>query len=79
MAVLDLRPRLAAIRRKRFLRRYGVMPFPPAGSSFYAANLRLALLPMMLAYVWMDETRRYAEAMLAALALSREPTRPRQL
>lgn len=68
MAVLDLRPRLAAIRRKRFLRRYGVMPFPPAASSLYAANLRLALLPVMLAYVWADEMRRYTMAMLTALA-----------
>ena len=58
MAVLDLRPRLAAIRRKRFLPRYGVMPLPPAASSFYAASLRLTLLPVMLTYVWVDEMRR---------------------
>lgn len=73
MAVLDLRPRLASIRRKRLLRRYGVIPFPPATSSYYAANLRLAWLNIMLAYVWADEIRRYAEAIMAATA----PPRPK--
>lgn len=71
MAVLDLRPRLAAIRRRRFLRRYGVVPLPPTASSFYAANLRLLSLPMMLAWVWADEMRRYTEAIVAAVAASR--------
>lgn len=71
MAVLDLRPRLAANRRRRFLRRRGVTSLPPAASSIYAAKLRLALLPMMLAYVWADEVRRYSETMMAAAVLSR--------
>lgn len=70
MAVLDLRPRLATIRRKRLLRRYGVIPVPPSASSYYAANLRLTLLPIMLFYVWADEMRRYAETVGTAMAAS---------
>lgn len=40
--------------------------FPLAASCIYAANLRLALLPVMLPYVWTDKLRRYSKTLMAA-------------